>query len=192
MAKKYQTGSLIADFNFTTPWEGDKSFYSVSAGKRKVLFFLRYHGCRTTQLKLRELTANCEKFFDRGAQLYVAIQSSAETVRTHLKEEDVDFEILCDPDGTLYRLFDIGYIHIGYFLQGLPDGVPPRPQKFQSKLEKMRAEATALGITHGLYEGCEQQLPAVFVLDKNHKALFVHYAEDIVDFPTIDELLTCL
>ena len=56
----------------------------------------------------------------------------------------------------------------------------------------MREEAGALGITHGLYEGCEQQLPAFFVLDKNNKALFVHYAEDIVDFPSIDELLEYL
>ena len=101
MAKKYKVGSVIEDFSFTTPWDGEKSFYSASSGKRKVLFFLRYYGCRTTQLKLRELLAECGRFFDLGAQLYVAMQSPVETVRANMEEENVDFEIICDPDGTL-------------------------------------------------------------------------------------------
>ena len=192
MTKKYQTGSTIADFSFMTPWKGEKTLYSTGSGKKKVLFFLRYYGCTVTQFKLRELTANRGKFFDAGAQLYVAMQSSVETVRSKIKEEDVDFEILCDSEGILYRLFDIGYAHLGYFTRGLtafPPGVTPPSQKYWDKLQSMIDEASALGITHDLYEGDEQQLHAIFVLDEDHRALFVHYAEDVVDFPPIDELL---
>ena len=192
MAKKYQTGSTITDFSFMTPWDGEKTFYSAGSGRKKVLFFLRYYGCTVTQLKLHELNAYRGKFYDAGAQLYVAMQSSVETVRSKIKKEDVDYEILCDPDGTLYRLFDIGYSHLGYFTKGMttfPPGVTPPTQKYWDKLQGMIDEASAIGITHDLYEGDEQQLHAIFVLDENNRALFAYYAEDVADFPSFDELL---
>ena len=119
------------------------------------------------------------------------MQSSVEMVCSKFKAENVNFEIICDPDGVLYRLFDIGYTHLSYVMNAgtLAPGVIPPSQEYKAKLQNMVDEARALGFTHDLYEGCEQQLHAIFVLDENHKALFVHYAEDVVDFPSIDELL---
>ncbi|MDR3231914.1 MAG: redoxin domain-containing protein [Synergistaceae bacterium] len=187
MDKRYQKGSVVADFDFTTPWGGEKKFYAVSEGKKKVLFFLRYYGCRTTQLEFRDLVGDCGKFFERGAQVYAALQSSVETLRSQVREEEVAFEVICDPEGTLYRLFDIGYTHLGYFINGLP-GDRTRSKKLEERL----ARASSLGIAHGMYEGCEQQLPAVFVIDENQKILLAHYSEDIADIPEADELLKYL
>jgi peroxiredoxin len=174
-----------------TPWSGEKNFYAGD-GKKKVLFFLRYYGCRTTQLEFRDLVADQGKFYEKGAELYVVLQSAAETLRSQIEKRDVAFEIICDPEGTLYRLFDIGYMHLGHFLRGIPSGTPPRPKKFEEKLEKRLARAAELGIAHGVYEGNEQQLPAVFVVDGNQKILFAHYSEDIVDIPETDDLLKYL
>jgi peroxiredoxin len=198
VTKRYEAGSVIPDFDFIAPWGGEKKFYAgdneknEKNGTKKVLFFLRYYGCRTTQLELRDIAADCDKFHERGAQVYVVLQSAAETIRAQLREEDIAFEIICDPEGSLYRLFDIGYLHLGHFLRGIPSGTPPRPKKFEEKLEKRLALATELGITHGVYEGNEQQLPAVFVVDENRKAIFVHYSQDIVDIPEADDLLKYL
>jgi peroxiredoxin len=194
MIKKYQKGSIIPDFSYMTPWKGEKNFFSASAGKKQktVLFFLRYYGCTVTKFQFHEITANCGNFFDAGAQLYVAMQSHVETVRSNFKEEDFAFEIICDPEGVLYRLFDIGYCHYGYVnlkLPTFPPGVTPPSQEYKDKLLRIADEANALGFWHGLYEGDEQQLPAIFILDENHKALFAHYAKDVVDLPLFDELL---
>jgi peroxiredoxin len=191
-AKRYWTGSVAPDFDFVTPWNGEKNFYAVGDGKKKVLFFLRYYGCRITQLEFRDIVADQGKFYEKDAQIYVALQSSAETIRAQVEKKDIGFEIICDPAGSLYRLFDIGYTYLGYFLHGIPSGTPPRPQKFEEILEKKLARVAELGIVHGAYEGSEQQLPAVFIVDKDGKMLFVHYAEDIVDLPGVEDLLKYL
>jgi peroxiredoxin len=192
MTKRYQVGSVAPDFNFATPWNGEKNFYVAGSGKKKVLFFLRYFGCRTTQLEFRDIVADQNKFYEQGAQVYVVLQSAAETLRSQAEREKIGFEVVCDPDGTLYRLFDIGYMHLGHFMRGIPSGTPPRPKKFEEKLEKRLAQATELGIVHGVYEGNEQQLPAVFIVGEDQKMIFVHYAEDIVDIPDADDLLKYL
>jgi peroxiredoxin len=191
MAKKYGVGSIVDDFNFVTPWKGEKNFYAVSGGKKKVLFFLRYYGCNLTQLEFHHIAADYGKFREKGAEVYVATQSNTQILRPQIKEEEIPFEILCDPEGTIYRLFDIGYLHIGFFMRGL-SGTPPRDPKFEKQLKEKLDEATALGIVHGVYEGCEQQLPAVFVVDENQKILFAHYSEDLTDLPTTDELMKYL
>jgi peroxiredoxin len=192
MTQRYQAGSVVPDFDFVTPWSGEKNFYAAGRGKKKVLFFLRYYGCRTTQLEFRDIVAGQGKFYEKGAQVYVVLQSAAETVRSQVEEKNVGFEIACDPDGTLYRLFDIGYMHLGHFLRGIPSGTPPRPKKFEEKLEKRLAQAAELGIVHGAYEGSEQQLPAVFIVGEDQKTLFAHYSEDIIDIPDIEDLLKYL
>jgi hypothetical protein len=121
----------------------------------------------------------------------VATQSSPEILRSQLKKEEIPFEIFCDPEGSLYRLFDIGYLHVGFFMRGL-SGTPPKPPQYDERLEAKLAEAKALGITHGLYEGNEQQLPAVFAADEKQKILLAHYSKDLVDIPDTDTLLSYL
>jgi peroxiredoxin len=190
MEKRYRVGSELPDFNFLTPWEGEKNFYSVSGGKKKALYFLRYYGCSLTQLEFRRIASACAAFGEKGAQVYVAVQSAAETMRAGVKREDVPFEIICDPEGSLYRLLDIGYLHYGFFMRGIPANLPPRQKKYEEEVARQVAEARALGISHGLYEGCEQQLPAVFVADEKQKLTFVHYSEDLVDIPDAGQLLS--
>ena len=49
-----------------------------------------------------------------------------------------------------------------------------------------------MNFSHGDYEGDEQQLPAMFILDENGVATYVHYAANIMDMPTVDEVLNLL
>lgn len=178
MGKQYQAGDVMSDFSFATPWKGQKNFYNVSKGKKKVIFFLRYYGCRVCQLEFRHIVREYGKFEEKGAQVYVALQSSVETIRSQIEEKDIAFEIICDPQQTLYHLFNIGSFDPG----------KPRSKRLEEKI----AEAAASGIVHGSYEGNEQQLPAVFVVDENQKVNFAHYASDIADIPDHDELLRYL
>ena len=45
---------------------------------------------------------------------------------------------------------------------------------------------------HGDYEGNEQQLPALFILDEAGTALYANYAQDPMDMPSLDEVLEML
>ncbi|MBQ7081980.1 MAG: hypothetical protein IJM93_00350, partial [Oscillospiraceae bacterium] len=60
--------------------------------------------------------------------------------------------------------------------------------KWQAKIEKVRAS----GFVHGKYEGNEQQLPAMFVVDPDGTVIYAHYAENSIDMPSVDEMLEIL
>lgn len=42
------------------------------------------------------------------------------------------------------------------------------------------------------YEGNEEQLPAVVIVDENGVIKYSHYAKNIVDMPTVDEMVNML
>ena len=60
------------------------------------------------------------------------------------------------------------------------------------ELMEKGAAAKAAGFSHGEYEGNEQQLPAMFMVDKDGKIEFAHYAKDIMDMPVLDDVLKML
>ncbi len=47
-------------------------------------------------------------------------------------------------------------------------------------------------LKHGAYEGNEQQLPALFVLDRDRTILHAHYASNLSDLPDVEEMLNLL
>ena len=42
---------------------------------------------------------------------------------------------------------------------------------------------------YGDYEGNELQLPALFIVDRDKKVIHAHYGRDIMDMPSVDELV---
>jgi hypothetical protein len=43
-----------------------------------------------------------------------------------------------------------------------------------------------------IYEGNEQQLPALFIIDEQGTVTCAHYAQNIMDMPLIDDVLKLL
>lgn len=60
------------------------------------------------------------------------------------------------------------------------------------KLLKKMKQAKKFGFEHGAYEGNEEQLPAVVIVDENGVIKYSHYAKNIVDMPTVDEMVNML
>ena len=58
-------------------------------------------------------------------------------------------------------------------------------------MEKI-AKAKEMGLSHGRYEGVEEQLPAAFVVDDTLTVTYAHYGENGADIPSVDEMAELL
>ena len=175
MGKKLRVGDKVFDFNYQTPWEKGLDFRDVTSGHLVCLMFLRYYGCSTCQLELRELTRQYPRLKKLDVKLLVVLQSQPETMRLSTPRNLFPFEIICDPDRNLYFYFDIG------------DN--PAPEIMSERLKQRVAQANQQGIVHGLYEGNELQAPATFLLDQQGIARYVWYGKESSDVPTGAELV---
>ena len=118
----------------------------------------------------------------KGAKVYFLLQSEKSVLEEELSGLTLPFDIICDPAMKIYEALDIQPAESMKALLG--DGL--------EKLQAKGAAAAEAGFSHGKYEGNEQQLPALFIVDAAGKVLTAHYARDIMDMPTIDEVLAQL
>ena len=170
MNAKLKVGDKAPDFLFKTPWEGERSFYEAVGGKPAVLVFLRYLGCPICQIDMANLKREIDLIEQKGAVLFVIIQSSPETVASATKQEDWPFTIICDPKGDLFKLY---HVEPGSILRYMhPAGLI------------LAIKATLQGYKHGKFEGKETQLPAVFIVAPDKTIKFTHYGEHLSDVPS--------
>lgn len=176
---KVKTGEKALDFTFNTPYEqGLKLSDVVKKADKTVIHFLRYYGCTVCQLDMMDYAKKINLITDKNAQLYVVLQSKPEIITESL-EEKLPFEIICDPDQEIYKLYDIGSFTS-------PD------QLNKEKLAKKAERCKEAGLTHGEYEGNEQQLPAMFIVDKDMNLDFVLYSQDLTSIPPVEKVAEML
>jgi len=170
---KVKVGEKALDFTFDTIYEkGLKLSDVVKNADKTVVHFLRYYGCPTCQLDIRYYMGLIDKIKAKNAQLYVALQSKPETLKGALGDETLPFDIICDPDQEIYKLYDIGSIT-----------EEARATVDMNVMAEKRAKIQELGIVHGEYEGNEQQLPALFIIDKDMNLQYVQYSVNMTDMP---------
>jgi len=180
---KLTKGLQMPDFTYLSPYaEGEKTFADFAGGKKTFVVFLRYYGCTVCRLDLHIYAQRMKEFVDRDCQLMVVLQSDPALVKDEAPLGTFPFEIACDPSQAVYRQFEI------------------EPAKNMAALiggglfkavKKMNA-AKKFGFTHGEYEGNEQQLPAMVLVDENGTIAFSHYAKNMTDMPSADEMLAML
>lgn len=174
---KVKKGEKAIDFTFDTIYEnGLKLSDVVKKADKTIIHFLRYYGCRSCQLDIREYATLIEDIKKKNAQLYIVLQSKKSTMTKAEDEVELPFDIILDPDQELYKLYDIG---------SLIDKSLADPDK---KAEKRR-KYEELGLVHGEYEGNEDQLPALFILNKDMDLTYVQYSKTSTDMPTPKEVV---
>jgi len=180
---KLQNGEKFPDFSFHTASGKDlTSGETVKKAKKTVFWFLRYVGCTTCRYDIHLIKTRYKEFTDRGYQVLVVLQSTPESVNLDLKDDPSPYEIITDPDQTIYKNFEI---------EAPEDKEARRPKeaadvaKWEAKIAKVKAS----GFVHGRYEGNENQLPALFIVAPDSTILLAHYAKNSIDMPTVDELL---
>ncbi len=176
---KLAAGQIMPDFAFQTPFQTNLSLYSILNGKKTGLLFLRYYGCTVCQLDMRRLAQGYEQITATGGQVLVVLQSDPALIREQVAEGDLPFTIICDPDQKLYQQF------------GIPAAASMEELVSGNSMAKI-AELKGTGLTHGKYEGNEQQLPAFFVVDAERKITHAHYGKNLADVPNVAEMARLL
>ncbi len=166
---RFKEGDQAPDFQFDTPWDKGLEFHTISAGKPSVLIFLRYLGCPICQIDMATFKREINLIEQKGARLFVALQSSADTVAGLTGKDDWPFTIICDPQGVIFQRYRvepgglIRYLHPAGLMAAI--------------------KATLKGYKHGKFEGKETQLPAVFIVTPDRMIKYAYYGENISDVP---------
>ena len=177
---KLVKGIKMPDFTYLSPYaEGPQSFETFAEGKKTYVVFLRYYGCTVCRLDLHIFAQRMAEFAAKDCKLMVVLQSDPNLVKDEAPLGTFPFEIACDPAQEVYKKFDIEPAKSMLALIG--GGL------FKA-LKKMKS-AKAFGFEHGEYEGNEQQLPAMVLVDENGIIIHSHYAKNLADMPSVDEML---
>lgn len=174
---KLEVGQKMPDFTYDTAYKTGLSYLEETKGKKSVLLFLRYYGCPICQLDMYEMEDLIEKFNQLNVDVKIVLQSSKEILTKELGAKPVSYDIISDPDQTLYKEFELGEAADMEELGASP--------KLVEKVRKTRKA----GYEHGEYEGNEMQYPALFIKDENDVIEYAHYAKDIADIPSSEEIL---
>ena len=177
---KVKKGEKATDFTFNTDnMTGLKLSEVVKNADKTILHFLRYYGCRICQLDIRDYVKLHDEIKSKNAQLYIVLQSKPQTIKNATTEERFPFDIICDPDQELYKLYDIG-------------SMTDETVRDEEKMAIARARIQASGLVHGEYEGNEQQLPALLIIDKDMNVLYDKYSDNLTDMPSPAEVVETL
>ncbi len=174
--RRLEAGEVLPDFTFDTPFEQGQSILETAGrARRTAILFLRYYGCALCQLDIRQLARNYGRLAAGGGQILVVLQSDRETISTQIHKDTLPFDIICDPDQSLYRRFGI---------RGAQDMMAMVDGRAYTKMTK----AAAAGYEHGKYEGNELQLPAALVVEPDGRITYAHYGKTVSDIPDVAEL----
>ena len=180
---RLEKGSVFPAFRFDT--EKEENLLSTDVIDRKTVFWvLRYIGCTVCRYDIHLIAQKYEEFTAKNAQVYVVMQSDRTHVQNNLNSTGtvLPFSVICDPKMKIYDLLDIQPA------SSMDDLVKDR----REDLQKKAASARETGFTHGDYEGNEQQLPALFIVNEKGIVEYVRYAENIMDMPSVNEVISLL
>lgn len=174
-------GEKFPNFTVNTHLEKGTNIAKIVDGKPTMLLVIRYIGCTVCRYDVHQIALNYQKFVDKGLNVAVVMQSTAENVNNDLKETNatLPYPIVCDDGQAIYQTLGILPAASMEELVGTD----------MAALQAKGAAAKEAGFSHGIYEGNEQQLPAFFYLDADLTVKIAHYAKNIVDIPTVDQML---
>ena len=176
-------GDRFPDFLVQTAFCGTCKL-SEQVRKKTLVWVLRYIGCPSCRYDVDTFLEHVDDFAKKGVSLLALLQSSVENIQKTYPE-GLPFEILCDPDQEIYRSLSIDPA-------SSMEQLRPVSEAGKEKMAKKFNAIRELGITHGEYEGNEQQLPAFFILEQDLTVSYAHYAADLVDMPDVEEALAMI
>ncbi len=170
-----EAGMKMPDFTYDTPFASGLSFAEECGGRPTVLLFHRYYGCSVCNAAMERLAADYDAVTAAGGQVKVVVQSAPERVREAMGgEKRFPFDVICDPERTLYERFSVFPADTMFDLAG---------DDLQTLLPMAASMFFGSGGEAAPYEGLQDQLPAWFAVDGDGVVRRVHYGESIFDVP---------
>ncbi len=185
--KKLQAGDKFPNFTYKTTWEDGKTTDELFAKADKTVFWVvRYLGCTVCRLDVEMVKERYAEFQAKGVQVAFMMQSDRAHGLASFGEDPsaLPFDLILDNKLDIYQSLKIESAKNKQGMLGSIDAL--------GKLKAKGAKCAEYGFSHGDYEGDELQLPAMFIVAKDGTVLDAHYANGIMDMPTIDELLAKL
>ena len=141
-----------------------------------VVMFMRHFGCAFCREHLIRMGRAAEEFDAAGAEVIAIFQYSAEATRDFCASRKVPFECLGDPLREAY-----GEVALGR---------AKRKQVMSLKIARRHLTAFRQGGGFGGPKGADMmQLPGTFVIDREGRVVFAHYAESSGDNPPVSDVL---
>ena len=170
-----EAGMKMPDFTYDTPFASGLSFAEECGGRPTVLLFHRYYGCSACNAAMERLAADYDAVTAAGGQVKVVVQSAPERVREAMGgEKRFPFDVVCDPERTLYERFSVFPADTMFDLAG---------DDLQALLPMAAGMFFGSGREDAPHEGLQDQLPAWFAVDGDGVARCAHYGESIFDVP---------
>ncbi|PKN51768.1 MAG: hypothetical protein CVU55_09985 [Deltaproteobacteria bacterium HGW-Deltaproteobacteria-13] len=178
MYSKTVIGDKASDFKFRSPWDDEINFYAAAGNHPAILIFLRYYGCSVCQMEMAKIKQEIDLAGQKGARVFVVLQSAPEAMASLIKKDDFPFTIICDPQGEIFQRYGVEAGGIIKYLH--PAGL----------IAAIRA--TTQGFMHGKFEGKETQLPAAFAITADKVVRYAYYGENISDMPSLAKIVNSL
>lgn len=106
---KLVKGDKFPDFTVDTHMKKGVKISQIVDGKPTALLVIRYIGCTVCRYDVHQIAVNYQKFVDRGLNVAVVMQSTAENVNKDLErtKETLPYPIVCDPEEKIYKELEI-------------------------------------------------------------------------------------
>ena len=148
-------------------------------GKKVFLAFFRYASCPVCNFRMNEIIQNYEAIQAKGYVFIAVFESSNPTLHDYLKETEVPFPIIGDPELELYKKYGVQrsfWRMVGSMFN----------KKTKSNLKEGKVLVKGKNLKR---DGNMSRIPADFILDENGKITIAYYGKNISDHLPLETIL---
>jgi thioredoxin-dependent peroxiredoxin len=159
--------------------KGDTINLENYKGKKVFLAFFRYASCPVCNFRMNEIIQNYDAIQAKGYVFIAVFESTNETLQQYLKETEVPFSIIGDPNLILYKKYKVKksfFRMIGSMFH----------KKTRSHLKQGKVLLKGKNLKR---DGNMSRIPADFIIDENGKISIAYYGKDIGDHLPLEQIL---
>lgn len=133
-------------------------------GQKVWLAFYRYAICPLCNLHINNILKRFDEVITAGLIFLPVFQSSPEEVIKYAGNKDLPFQIICDPNEELYKLYNVGSSYGGFL---------------SLYVIKKGLKAMFKGHLPGKMEGEISRLPSEMIIDENYQIIYRYDGKNI-------------
>ncbi|MCK4865389.1 MAG: redoxin domain-containing protein [Gammaproteobacteria bacterium] len=161
-------GDRAPDFT-TTDLDGNTIQISDYVGKKTLLVFFRFASCPLCTVRFAQLIQNYPEYSKKGLNIIAVFESSPEYIRRYVNDKrKVPFPIIADPEGELYKLYNVKKSIVG-------------TMKGMFRIFKMLKSMMDPAYSMGKPDGSITRIPADFLINPLMVVTDSYYGSDIGD-----------